>query len=137
VPLLCGTSCIHFHPDRSTRLSSGFGLGADICIQGHFNPSFTFILFFMAKLHYTNKLANLLCNITNELVGASGKTSAQQVVQLVGRLVLPRAQDHLRQSQRPSKLANKLAQWSLSANKFYNKFVSGATCWPTCSYSGV
>jgi hypothetical protein len=48
----------------------------------------------------------------------------------------------------PSKLANKLAQWSISANKLYNKFVSGApdtnllanklaTCWPTCSYSGV
>jgi hypothetical protein len=37
----------------------------------------------IAKLHYANKLANLLCNITNELVGL-WQDQGQQVVQLVG-----------------------------------------------------
>jgi hypothetical protein len=37
----------------------------------------------MAKLHYANKLANLLCNITNELV-VLWQDQRPQVVELVG-----------------------------------------------------
>jgi hypothetical protein len=85
----------------------------------------------MAKLHYTNKLANNiyiyeqcrstldeLCNITNELVGL-WQDQRPASCTTYWALVLPE----------PSKLTNKLAQWSLSANKLY-KFVSGApTSW--------
>jgi hypothetical protein len=38
-----------------------------------------------AKIHYTNKLTNLLCNITNELVGLWALGSDKTSVQLVGR----------------------------------------------------
>jgi hypothetical protein len=48
----------------------------------------------MAKLHYTNKLANLLCNITNELVGLNGKTIAPNKLYNLLGAGLARAQHH-------------------------------------------
>jgi hypothetical protein len=66
----------------------------------------------LAKFHYTNKLANLKRNITNELVGL-WQDQRQTSCATCWALVLPE----------PNKLANKLAQWSFSANKLYNKFV--------------
>jgi hypothetical protein len=75
-----------------------------------------------------------------------GQLVVQRHQQTCWALVLPAAQ-HLDIGSRlpePSKLANKLVQWSLSANKLYNKFVSGAPDTnllvdklPTCSYNGV
>jgi hypothetical protein len=68
----------------------------------------------MAKLHYVNKLANLLCNITNELnlLGAclaraqqvgSVEFISQQVVQQVGNL-----------------LVNLFVWWSLAIKQLYD-----------------
>jgi hypothetical protein len=83
----------------------------------------------MAKHHYTNKLANLLCNISNEL-GGLWQDQLPTSCTTCWALVLPEP--------------NRLAQWSLSANELYNKFVSGgpstnllANKLRTCSYSGV
>jgi hypothetical protein len=60
----------------------------------------------MAKLHYANKLANLLCNVTNELVGLwqdqrpTSCTACRALVLLEPNISTGHAE--------PSKLANKL-----------------------------
>jgi hypothetical protein len=64
----------------------------------------------MAKLHYTNKLAELLRNITIKLVGLWQNQRPTRCI-ICWALVLPE----------PNKLANKSAQWNLSANKLYKK----------------
>jgi hypothetical protein len=91
---LCSTSCLHtslFCSKNMLKLLLARGPKTPLgeltalprppsCIEG------AILSKVMAKLHYMNTLANLLCNINNEqnLLG-SGKTSAQQVVQPVGR----------------------------------------------------